>query len=864
MRAGIINCPRSRFGYKLPNFVPGVGPFDFDLMIIGEAPGSVENAKQEPFCGPTGGMLDDMLRVAGTDRSSCWLTNVVKYQPPFNDFKKLHLIGVDLAQSIASLWEDEIRKYRPKCILAVGNEALKAVTGHDGILNYRGSILKALDGVTKVVATIHPAALFPRASSPDDEEKKGALPYVYRKLIQSDISRAVEESHTASIILPDRSIRIAKNSLDTYRFFEEYKQLTKCASDIESINCVPVSISFAFNRHHSLTIPLMSKIGQFPLTDMSRREMIENWQIVQRILHEKDIIGQNFKYDQYKLSLLRFRVRRVISDTLLKTHTVFPELPTKSLATQTSIWTREPYYKDDGKENKIGKKFDVERFFIYNGRDSCVTYEIDEVLEEEMRILGELLGVPLTQFYYNFVMKKHDPYLRLENRGFFVDFERKRQLREEYQNNWQRLNYNLETLIGHEINTKSVPQMMTLLYKEMKFPGRVKEPTSEDSIIALINNHCKGKDAKLKTDILNGILEERRTRDQLSRSINFVPDYDLRCKCSFRMVGTETARSSTAVLKKPIRPKKIGLAFHTIPKHGRLSKNVRSMFIPSPGKVFIQGDLSQAEARIVAVLSEDYALLRAFDEIDIHRRTAGLFFGMVSTLILTNEVVPIVDFIEKDGPQRFTGKMFRHAGNYDMGKRRAANEFNVNAQKYEINMSISEWKAGEFIRLFHGASPNIRGVFHASIRAALDSNRVLINPYGRPRVFNGKYEDDLYKEGFAYIPQSTVADTTQSALIDIDNEWRGEDVAYLVSENHDALVAEVPANNWEPYARFMRQAMTREIDFSPYCTLKRDIRLTIPVDIEFSDTNYASMSKVSKSVFIEEKKEINFLEGLFK
>lgn len=823
----------------MPNYVSGIGPFEPKLMIIGEAPGKYENDALEPFVGPTGAMLNDMLSVAGISRSDCWLTNVVKYQPPFNDFSKLALIDVDLKQSIESLWNDEIRTYRPNCILAIGDQALQAVTGYSGILNYRGSILKANDSVTKVVPTIHPAALFPRPG-----QENGAYPYVYKKLIQSDICRAVEESHTRNLRLPERAIRIASNSLDVYRFFQEYKSCSKVASDIESINCVPVSISFAFNRNHSLTIPLISRIGDFPLTDMSRRDLIDCWKFIQEILHEKNIIGQNFKYDQYKLNLSKFRVRRVISDTLLKTHTIFPELPSKSLATQTSLWTREPYYKDDGKENKVGKKFDVERFFIYNGRDSCITYEIDEVQEQDLIDMSDLYHVPLLDFYYNFVMAKHGPYLRLENRGFAIDFNKKKELKSVYEASWLRLSAKLTELIGHPINTKSFPQVATLLYKELNFPFRKVDPTSEDAIVALLGNHCKGKNAELKTNILNGILEERRTRDQLSRSINFVPDYDNRCKCSFRMAGTETARSSTAVLKKPIRPKKIGLAFHTIPKHGRLSKAVRSMFIPSPGKVFIQGDLSQAEARIVAVLAEDYALLKAFDEIDIHRRTAGLFFGMVNRLILENIMVPIVDFIEKDGPERFTGKMFRHAGNYDMGKRRAMNEFNVNAQKYEISMSISEWKAGEFIRLFHEASPKIRGIFHTSIRQALDSGRVLINPYGRPRVFNGKWEDDLYKEGFAFIPQSTVADTTQSALIDIDREWLGEDVAYLISENHDALVAEVPEKEWKTYALFMKKAMTREIDFGPYCTLKRDIKLTIPVDIEMSDTNYAELKKV--------------------
>src|SRR3954466_11818664 len=104
----------------MPNFVPGVGPFEPRLMIIGEAPGKYENDAGEPFVGPTGVLLNEMLSSAGTSRAECWLTNVVKYQPPLNDFRQLPLVGIDVNESVESLWKDEIRAYRPTCILAVG------------------------------------------------------------------------------------------------------------------------------------------------------------------------------------------------------------------------------------------------------------------------------------------------------------------------------------------------------------------------------------------------------------------------------------------------------------------------------------------------------------------------------------------------------------------------------------------------------------------------------------------------------------------------------------------------------------------------------------------------------------------------
>src|SRR5258708_36708981 len=116
----------------MPNYVAGIGPLEPKLMIIGEAPGKYENESGIPFVGPTGKMLDDFLRTAKVSRNECYITNVVKYQPPFNDLKKLHLINIDLQQSIKELWEKEINVYHPNIILAIGDTALQATTGNSG------------------------------------------------------------------------------------------------------------------------------------------------------------------------------------------------------------------------------------------------------------------------------------------------------------------------------------------------------------------------------------------------------------------------------------------------------------------------------------------------------------------------------------------------------------------------------------------------------------------------------------------------------------------------------------------------------------------------------------------------------------
>ena len=79
----------------MPNYVGGIGSVEPKLMIVGEAPGKHEDEQGIPFAGPTGNILNECLFKAGVSRGECYLTNVVKYRPPLNDFKKLHLIGVN-------------------------------------------------------------------------------------------------------------------------------------------------------------------------------------------------------------------------------------------------------------------------------------------------------------------------------------------------------------------------------------------------------------------------------------------------------------------------------------------------------------------------------------------------------------------------------------------------------------------------------------------------------------------------------------------------------------------------------------------------------------------------------------------------
>jgi hypothetical protein len=144
-------------------------------------------------------------------------------------------------------------------------------------------------------------------------------------------------------------------------------------------------------------------------------------------------------------------------------------------------------------------------------------------------------------------------------------------------------------------------------------------------------------------------------------------------------------------------------------------------------------------------------------------------------------------------------------------------------------------------------------VFHQDIKDAISSTRVLIDPFGGVRVFNGVLDESLFQEAYANIPQRTVAHLVQGAALKIHDEL-GDSIGgvksgapiNLISENHDSLLFQVPEIEIDALTALVKKHMTAEINFEPYCTLRRDVRLTIPCDIEVSDTAYGELDKVSK------------------
>lgn len=806
-------------GLNSPIYVPGIGPSNSKIAIIGEAPGFEENKTGIPFSGPAGRMLDSILREAGLNRQELYVTNVVKYQPPSNDFKRIAEVGVDLEKSKRELTE-ELRILNPNILVPLGNNALEAVTGHKGISKYRGSVLASILGNWKCIPTIHPAFLLWRNKDKKASSSTSEGQDISQQVVIADFIKIERESHFPELRQIPRSLRVITSPFQLQAWLDSYRNDYEVSVDIETHKGIPTCIGLAFTPYDAISVPLLSIPGRDGGIDITQTDLVEIYCILQKFLNNPRVkfVGQNFKFDHDKLvaitRILNPTPGKLAADTSLMMGVCYTEFK-KNLAFMASLFTNEPFWKDEGKEFNP-KKDDAKRLLLYNAKDAAVTMEIKLALDKELKEFGELFNRDLTGFYYNHINKFHDFYMDIEAEGLDVDIEKLSELRASYDSQILKMQLELHELVGHEINVKSSPQIKKLLFSELELP--IRDNAQEDTLVALMGNHTTA--GSRESQILHLILQIRQARTNRSY-LEAEYDQDGRMRTTYRITGTETGRTSTGTLGSPIRPWDSGMAFQTIPKHGPYASAIRGIFIPPPGYLFLEVDLSQAEARIVSLLAEDSETLNLFNTTDIHSVTASWIFN--------------VDPKEVTSDQRFIGKTCRHAGNYGMGKHRLMMSVNADAKKFGIPVQLSEKEADHILKTFHARTPKIRGVFQREVKAEVASSRTLFNPFGRMRQFFGEIKDE---ELFAQLPQSTVSDHLRAAGLRI--KARAPEIRICL-EAHDAFLFKVKEEEIEEVAKLVKEEMERPINFSN-CSLPRG-KLVIPAEAKVGK-RYSELKKL--------------------
>lgn len=154
-------CRRCPIGEQATRAVPGEGPADARLMLVGEQPGDREDLTGRPFVGPAGRVLDEALEAAGIERRHVFVTNAVKhFKFTLRGKRRLHQ-KPDAGEIDHCRWwlGLELDMVRPDAVVALGATAARSLLGRPvRIGEHRGTAM-ALDGGPPVWITVHPSYL---------------------------------------------------------------------------------------------------------------------------------------------------------------------------------------------------------------------------------------------------------------------------------------------------------------------------------------------------------------------------------------------------------------------------------------------------------------------------------------------------------------------------------------------------------------------------------------------------------------------------------------------------------------------------------------------------------------------------------
>ncbi len=147
------NCTQCGLCERRHNVVFGVGSREANILFVGEGPGEQEDLQGEPFVGPAGKLLDDMLSIIDLDRSNCYIANIVKCRPPQNRDP----MDVEQDACIGYL-QRQIQLLQPKIIVCLGRIAAKRLIEEDFRITRQHGTWTEKNGIW-YTAVYHPSAL---------------------------------------------------------------------------------------------------------------------------------------------------------------------------------------------------------------------------------------------------------------------------------------------------------------------------------------------------------------------------------------------------------------------------------------------------------------------------------------------------------------------------------------------------------------------------------------------------------------------------------------------------------------------------------------------------------------------------------
>ena len=536
-----------------------------------------------------------------------------------------------------------------------------------------------------------------------------------------------------------------------------------------------VGISIAVEPGNAAYIPFGHDYLGAPL--QLSKEMVLN--ALKPILENPQIkkVGQNLKYDMSVLAQQGIDLRGVAFDTMLESYVL------DSVATRHDMDSLAQHYLDKqtisftdiagkGASQLTFNQIALDQAGPYAAEDADITLRLHKALWPQVKA-----QLPLKTLFQEVELPLIKVLSKIERAGALVDDTLLFQQSQELAERLAELEAQAWDLAGQQFNLASPKQLAEILFEKLEIPVVKKTakgaPSTKEEVLQEL-----ALDYHLPKVLLEhrGLAKLKSTyTDKLPTMINRTTK---RIHTSYHQAGTATGRLSSSDPN-----------LQNIPIRTAEGRRVRQAFIAPPGHRLIAADYSQIELRIMAHLSGDENLLKAFDQgQDVHRATAAEVFGVNLAQVTTD--------------QRRSAKAINFGLIYGMSAFGLARQLN-----------ISRKQAAEYIDLYFARYPGVQNYMN-QVRHSAAENGYVETHFGRrlylPEInsSNGMRRQAAERTAINAPMQGTAADIIKLAMINVDNWLQSRQLkSQMIMQVHDELVLEVPENEFKQVVVGVKECM---------------------------------------------------------
>ena len=488
-------------------------------------------------------------------------------------------------------------------------------------------------------------------------------------------------------------------------------------------------------------------------------------------------VGQNLKYDMSVLAQHGINLQGVAFDTMLESYVL------DSVATRHDMDSLALHYLDKkiisfteiagkGASQLTFNQIALDQAGPYAAEDADITLRLHQALWPQVEA-----QLPLKTLFQEIELPLVKVLSRIERTGALVDDTLLFQQSQELAERLAELETQAWALAGQEFNLASPKQLAEILFEKLEIPVVKKTakgaPSTKEEVLQEL-----ALDYPLPKVLLEhrGLAKLKSTyTDKLPTMINPATK---RIHTSYHQAGTATGRLSSSDPN-----------LQNIPIRTAEGRRVRQAFIAPAGHRLIAADYSQIELRIMAHLSGDQNLLKAFQQSqDVHSATAAEVFSVNLAQVTTD--------------QRRSAKAINFGLIYGMSAFGLARQLN-----------ISRKQAAEYIELYFQRYPGVQNYMN-QVRHAAAENGFVETHFGRrlylPEInsSNGMRRQAAERTAINAPMQGTAADIIKLAMINVDNWLQSHQLkSRMIMQVHDELVLEVPEAEYQQVVIGVKECM---------------------------------------------------------